>query len=274
MLMEKEIIKVRKTGKNEIAQILEFVQEDWNAPIREFFRIHSRADYFYPAVAKIKSEIIGFGMAVINDNAAWLGFISVKEEHRNKGAGKMITNHLIEYSKTRGAESIILIATEMGLRVYEKIGFEHDLYYLFFRSDKPFKIDFRCSNISRIEKDDYARIFNLDYEISGEKRERLLAHYLQSGFKYKDRKIKGYYLPDFGRGLIIADSEEAGLGLLKFSLSGNTSMLCVPETNMAAITFFNSLDLYQYLKASRMFLNKNIVWNSKKIYLRGCGYLG
>ena len=144
MPMEKEIIKVRKTGKNEIAEILEFVPEDWNAPIRDFFRVNFRADYFYPAVAKIKSEVIGFGMNVINDNAAWLGFIGVKEKPRNKGAGKMITNHLVEYSKTRGVDSIILIATDMGLRVYEKIGFEHDLDYLFFRSDNPLEIDFRC----------------------------------------------------------------------------------------------------------------------------------
>jgi hypothetical protein len=39
---------------------------------------------------------------------------------------------------------------------------------------------------------------------------------LNTGFKYKDGIIKGFYLPDFGKGLIIASSENAGLELLKF----------------------------------------------------------
>jgi ribosomal protein S18 acetylase RimI-like enzyme len=269
-----ETIKIRKTRKHEFSIIQEFISADGYASLKEFCHWHYNSDYFYPVVATIESEIIGTGIDVINDNAAWLGFINVRENHRNKGIGKMITNHLINYSKTRGIDKIILTATDLGLRIYQKIGFKHDLYYLFFKADNPTKNAYSGSNVSEIEKNDYSQIIKLDYAISGEKREKLLAHYMKSGFKYKERKIKGYYLPDFGRGLIIADSEKAGLDLLKFRLSRDTSPLSVPETNEAAINFFKSLGFCQFLEVPRMFLNKNVVWDSKNIYSRGCGYLG
>jgi len=81
-------------------------------------------------------------------------------------------------------------------------------------------------------------------------------------------------LPDFGKGLIIAESEEAGLELIKFRLSGDTSPICVPETNQIAIDYLNSIGYYQYSSTPRMFLNGNVIWNSKQLFSRGCGYLG
>lgn len=274
MLMKKEICKIRKIRKVEIPTVQDFIPANWNMDLEKFCNQHYRQDYFYPVVATINSEIVGTGLAVINDNATWIGNIIVKESHRNKGIGKMITNQLINYSKTKGVNNIILIASDLGLKIYEKIGFEHDLYYLYFKSDNPLKIAYISKNISEIEKNDYTEILNLDHAVSGEKREKLLVHFLKSGFKYKDSKIEGYYLPDFGSGLIIADSEKAGLDLLKFKLSRDMSPLCIPETNKAAITFLGSLGFYQFLKVPRMFLNKNVIWDSKNVYSRGCGHLG
>jgi GNAT superfamily N-acetyltransferase len=272
--MRPEIIKIRKTRKYEISIIQDLIPVEWNIDIKKLFTQYHDIEYFHSVVVTIETEIVGTGMAIVNDSVAWLGLIIVKENHRNKGIGKMITNYLINYSKTKGADKIILIATDLGLRIYKKIGFEHDSYYLFFKSDNPIKIDYTCRNISKIGKNDHNQILNLDCAISGEKREKLLVKYLKSGFKYKNNKAKGYYLPDFGSGLIIADSEKAGIELLKFRLSQNTSPICVPEANKAAIEFLKSLDFYQFSKVPRMFLNRNVNWDSKKVYSRGCGHLG
>jgi hypothetical protein len=181
---------------------------------------------------------------------------------------------LINFSKSKGIDTIILAASESGLPAYTKIGFKPDVNYLFFKTDTLTKINSVSNNISEINSKDHPGIFELDFALSGVRREKLLTHSLKTGFKYKDKILKGYYLPDFGTGLIIADSEIPGLELLKFKLSGNTSPICVPETNVTAIGYVRSIGFYQYFKTPRMFLNKNVKWHPENLYSRGCGYLG
>jgi GNAT superfamily N-acetyltransferase len=267
-------IKIRKIRKNELPLIRDFPPSDWNLDLEKEYRKHYDHDYFYPIVATIKSTIVGTGIAVINDNVAWLGTIIVREDYRNNGIGKLITNHLIDYSKSKGILTILLFATELGLPIYQKLGFQHDLNYLSFKSNTIFKFRPEFKSISQITKKDYQQIFELDYVITGEKRKELLTSTLNTGFKYKDGIIKGFYLPDFGKGLIIANPEYAGLELLKFKLTHNQSTVCVPETNKRATDFLTSIGFYQYLKIPRMYLNKNIIWDSKNVYSRGCGHLG
>lgn len=155
-----------------------------------------------------------------------------------------------------------------------KSGFELDMNYLFYKTDTPIKINPGFKHISEITKNDYPEIFNLDFAVSGERREKLLTHALKTGLKYKDKSLRGYYLPDFGTGLIIADSEVSGLELLKFRLSQDPSTICVPETNETAIGYLKSINYYQYFKTPRLFLNKNVKWLPENVYSRGCGYLG
>jgi GNAT superfamily N-acetyltransferase len=272
--MQAENLEIRKIKKEELSVIRNLPPADWNIDLEKVYVQHYGQDYFYPVVALIDSEIVGTGIAVVNDKASWLGIIVVRESYRNKGIGKAITDHLINYSKSKGIDTIILAASDLGLPVYKKIGFEHDLNYLFFKTDTPVKIDSISRNISVITKDDHAGIFRLDFAVTGEKREKLLTRLLKAGFKYEDKIVKGYYLPDFGSGLIIADSEVSGIELLKFRLLRDPSPICVPETNIAAIEYLKSINYYQYFKTPRMFLNKNVKWDSKNVYSRGCGYMG
>jgi len=167
-------VKIRKISKDELPLIRDFPPQDWNLDLEKEYNKHYNQDYFYPIVATIDSNIIGTGIAVVNDNVIWLGIIIVKENYRNKGIGKALTNHLINYSENKGIDTIILAATDSGLPVYKKLGFQHDLNYLFFKSNTPFNIGPTSNNISQINKRDYHRIFELDYSISGEKRNNLL----------------------------------------------------------------------------------------------------
>jgi GNAT superfamily N-acetyltransferase len=266
--------KIRKIEKDELSLIRDLPPSDWKIDLEKVYDQHYNQDYFYPVVTIMDSEIVGTGIAVINDNATWLGTIIVKENYRNNGLGTAITNHLIKYSKSKGIDAMLLAASELGLPVYRKLGFVLDINYLFYKTDTPIKINYDRKHLSEITKNDYPEIFNLDFDISGEGREKLLTHSLKTGLKYKNRFLRGYYLPDFGTGLIIADSEISGLELLKFRLSQNPSPICVPETNEAAIVYLKSIGYYQYFKTPRMFLNKNVKWHSNNVYSRGCGYLG
>jgi GNAT superfamily N-acetyltransferase len=267
-------VTIRKIEKDELSLVRDLPPPEWNIDLEKVYSYHYDQEYFYPVVAVIDSEITGTGIAMINDNATWLGTIIVRENFRKKGLGKAITDHLILYSRSRGINTIILAASEAGLPLYRNIGFVHDINYLFFRTDTPDKTDHNCNCISVITETDYQWIIELDFAISGERREKLLTQFLKTGFKYKYEDSKGYYLPDFGTGLIIADSGISGLELLRFRLSRDPSPICVPETNSTAIDYLNSVSYHQYLRTPRMFMNNNVKWHSENIYSRGCGYLG
>lgn len=128
--------------------------------------------------------------------------------------------------------------------------------------------------ISPIKEKDFLPILALDRHVSGEERKGLLLHTMATGFKYEDGGIRGYYLPDFGKGLVIADTDAAGLGLLKYKINRERSSVCIPEANAAAAGLLAAVGYEPYLRATRMFLHRNIQWDPTKVYARGSGALG
>jgi len=266
--------EIRKIQPEELRLVRNLPPPEWNLDLEEVYRSHYGKEYFYAVVAVAGSEIAGTGMAVVNGNATWLGTIVVKKNYRRKGIGSAITKHLIDYSHSKSINTIILTASEMGLPVYTKIGFVHDINYLFFRTDDQNKKEYHSTSISEISSNDHNWIFDLDDAVSGEKRRKLLSGSLMKGFRYSGSDGRGFYLPCFGSGLIIADTDTAGIELLKFRLSSDRTRLGIPETNIAAIEYLKSAGFELCTASPRMFLDKNVKWDSKHIFLRGCGYLG
>jgi ribosomal protein S18 acetylase RimI-like enzyme len=268
------MIELRKIGIDELSLVRDFPPEEWHLDLETLYREHYGQEYFYPSTALINAEIVGTGIAIVHENAVWLGTIIVKPEFRNQGIGRAVTQHLIDHARSRGRETILLAASALGVPVYKRIGFERDLDYIFFKADHPVKIESVSGNIFGITPEDYERVADLDRTVTGERRTQLLARYLKTGVVYYDDRIRGYYLPDFGKGLIIADSSLAGVELLKYRLSRDPSPVCVPETNAMAIGFLRSLGFTQFLQSPRMYLTNNVTWHSQNVYSRGCGYMG
>ena len=271
----KSSFEIRQIKADELALIRDFAPPDWNTNLEKVYRQHFGQSYFQPLVAVEETEIIATGIAVVHRNAAWLGTIIVKDGHRNRGIGGMITNELIELARRKGIDTILLAATKLGLPVYQKAGFVHDLNYLFFKGDSPIAPDFKKENISRITPEDRDKIFALDLAVSGEDRKELLIHTMSTGYKYTGQgTLDGYFLPDFGKGLIIAGTDEAGLELLKFKISDDPTPVVVPETNKVAIEFLEANGYTHFQTSPRLFLNRNVTWDAKRVYSRGSGYLG
>lgn len=269
-----ENLDIRPITKEEISLVKDFPPPSWSLNLEQVYIQHFDQSYFYGAVAVLSKEIAGTGMAVVNSNAAWLGTIIVKEDFRRKGIGNAITSHLVNYTKSSGVESIILTASADGLPIYEKMGFNHDLCYVFYIPTSPQASWERNTDIYPINMEDIEEIIQLDYDFTGEDRKALLKNVLMPGFKYKNKDIEGYYLPHCGKGFIAASSGKVGIELLKLRLSLDSSPVCLPETNEAGINFLQSLGFKEYMKIPRMFLGKNVHWQSEAIFSRGSGYLG
>jgi len=166
-----EKLEIRRIKFEEISRIGHFPPKDWKMDLPKLFNDFYFSTFFYPVVATIDQRIVGTGNAFINKDVAWLGNIIVDEQFRGNGIGRHITQHFIDYTKSRNVKSINLAATKQGLPVYQKLGFEFDENYLFYKSTDSFETPKKFNNISKIQTDEYLSIINLDYKVTGELRD-------------------------------------------------------------------------------------------------------
>jgi GNAT superfamily N-acetyltransferase len=77
-----------------------------------------------PILAERDDEIVGTGVATVSGRVGWVGTIWVAPVLRGRGLGRAITEAVIEELEGSGCRTLVLVATEAGRRVYERLGFE------------------------------------------------------------------------------------------------------------------------------------------------------
>ena len=269
--------KIRPLLKSEIHLLKNFPPESWNLDLPVLISFHFDFPYFYPVVAEENNKIVGFGNGILNGAAGWLGNILVPSEFRRRGTGSEITRHLVEYFHSKGCTSQILIASEMGINIYSRLGFKESSTYQFLRKGSDIPAYPKNEDIRRINDNDVDLLKKFDEEISGEKRFNLIKRFFPTGWIYQQKKtkdIQGVFLPDLGGGLIFAKNSEAGLELIKFKLQMGKFRTVIPIENETALNFLKSLGFEIYSTAPRMVLGSDVNWQPKHIYNRAAGYCG
>jgi GNAT superfamily N-acetyltransferase len=266
--------EIRVINPDEIPLIRDFPPESWHLDIEALYRFHYGEPYFYPLVSIDGNEITGTGIAIINEDVAWLGTIIVKETHRSRGIGTLITKELINYAVSRKCRKILLTASDMGFPIYLKLGFKISGNYCFYRDGKITGIP-DLNKIRKLEESDYEAVAAIDLLATGEDRKKMLYRFMKNGLIYSLKgRIEGFYLPEFGAGLVIASNENAGLVLLRCKMLNDTSIVAVPDSNQAAIRFLEREQYGEFMKLPRMYLNFEASWRPEMIFSRGSGHTG
>jgi GNAT superfamily N-acetyltransferase len=81
-------------------------------------------------VAEIDGEIVGTGVTSVNGPVAWIGTIWVASSWRRAGIGTGLTGATIEAAEAAGARTLLLVATDAGRPLYERLGFEIQTWYV------------------------------------------------------------------------------------------------------------------------------------------------
>lgn len=246
---------------------------DWT-DILPHFRFYTNNSFCNPVKVTNDNQVVGIGVSVSFMNTAWLAHIIVDPAFRNRGIGGTIVDHLLNDLDAQSVDSVLLIATRIGEPVYLKRGFMEVCEYVFMQRQEPLA-DFAAPDCIRpYHPEFYEDIINLDLYISGEDRQSLVAGHLSSALLYIDHgRLDGFYLPDLGEGLVIADTRQAGLELLKVRCTRSAKVV-LPAANSEAIRFLNELGFNETSRARRMVRGPAIAWRPGKIYARIGGNLG
>jgi len=257
----------------ELDLISDLQPEGWN-DIKPSFHFYVQSSFCFPIKVIIDGIIVGLGATIIHNDVSWLGHIIVHADQRGNGIGKFITQSLIDIAKQNKCETIYLIATKLGVPVYEKLGFITDTEYLFFKDIKVDKELLISDKIMPYKQDFKNEISIIDKIATGEARMMHLEDALENGFVYiNNHKIEGFYLPSLGDGLIVANNSSAGLELLKLHLKSNDKV-SFPIDNFLATDFLHTNGFKEYDVAKRMRLGNIRPFKLDNIYNRIAGNTG
>ena len=124
-------------------------------------------------VATAEGEIVGTSIATISGPAAWLGTIWVDPRFRGAGLGMAMTQTTIGAAEAAGCRTLLLVATDAGRRLYEKIGFEVQTTYRIVEA--PGLVGEPDPRVRAFRTDDLEAMAALDRAATGEDRRGIIA---------------------------------------------------------------------------------------------------
>jgi len=267
------MIKIRELNVNYI-ELISYLQPEGWSDITPFFRFFYKHDFCYPIVALDENRIVGAANATVNGTSGWLSHIIVAKDYRHRGIGYKLTEHLINYLRQKGCQTLLLIATKMGEGLYRKFGFETVSEYLFF-NEGTIRSEIQNKSIRCFNNSDLEEMLELDRRISGENREKMLTQFLSNACVYDaDSQIHGFFLPEFKEGMIIADNNQAGTALLNFKHSQQKRKTVLPVENKKGMEFMLSHGFKIIDRAPRMVLGEDIQWKPELVFSRAGGFYG
>jgi GNAT superfamily N-acetyltransferase len=266
-------MEIAEVNHDDLPALRIFQPADW-PDIIPSLSFYIDSPFCCPVKVVEKGEILGIGSWIMHGNVAWLATIITHPEHRNKGIGKQITQVLIDSLKKTSVETIMLVATPMGEPLYEKLGFVTDSRYAFYSGGEKSDGKQISPNIIPYTSGYAGQILAMDHEAYGENRSMRVLEYLPQAKLYVEgSSLKGFYLPGWGEGPVIAENAEAGNALL-YTRSITAERTVFPEENEAAAEYLSSRGNTMYRKAARMRIGRKIAWQPETIYSRVAGAIG
>ena len=89
-------------------------------------------------VVEVNNKVIGYSslhvIEKINRRSCLIEDVVIHKNYRSKGIGRDLINHLINFSKNKKCDKIILNSSESNVIFYEKLGFEKNEVQMIIRN--------------------------------------------------------------------------------------------------------------------------------------------
>jgi GNAT superfamily N-acetyltransferase len=193
--------------------------------------------------AERDGAIVGTGASVGFGPTGWIGGIAVAPQARGARLGQALTEAVIEALGPR--ETLLLLASDTGRPIYERLGFEvEERYCVFWSPDAPASPATAAPGVvpgglRRLTAADRDAVAALDARVTGEARTLAIECGLDGAVATPDLSAVAFRPPWPALPIVAADPD-AGATLLR-ALVAPGLRLAVPESNAAAIETLRAL---------------------------------
>jgi GNAT superfamily N-acetyltransferase len=208
--------------------------------------------------------VSGVACCAAFEATGWIGAVGVAPEARRHGVGTALTEAAVRWLRNRGAQTVLLYATEAGRPVYERLGFVTEERAVAWRGVSGAAPP---QDLQRLGEPDRARLRALDARATGERRDAVLDTILPLAGVAVDGGERGGLLgwaiaSPWGAGTAIAaDRPEVGVALMAAATAGPAAgTLIVPDGNIAATDALRAWRFVRLNDALRMRLGPAIPW--------------
>jgi GNAT superfamily N-acetyltransferase len=209
-------------------------------------------------------SVVGVACTAAFATTGWIGAVGVAPEARRGGLGTALTEAAVRWLRGRGAQTVLLYATEAGRPVYERLGFVSEERAVAWRGVAGAAPPL---DLQRLGDPDRARLRALDQAVTGERRDAVLdaIHPLAGVFAPGGvNGMTGWAIASpWGAGTAIAATRpETGVALMAAATSGPAAgTLIVPDGNLAADDALRAWRFVRLNDALRMRLGPEVRWH-------------
>lgn len=266
----------------DVGQVSDMIERaDWGAR-RSWFEFAVQHPACQPIVAERDGEPVGTGVGTVNGPVGWVGTIFVAPELRGQGLGRALTQAVIDRLEYGGCRTLVLVATQEGRRLYERMGFELLMHERVLEAPglpaAPASGTSSPSNPWRVrafEPGDLDAIATLDRTATGEDRRHALVRFAAPDSARAavgpDGAVGGFVIrAPWGGGATIAPTPEAAIAILEARrrASGPEGMVRagVLETNAAGLEAMARAGFVDSWSAPRMIRGEPLDWRPNWIW--------
>ena len=253
---------------------------------REFFRMAIALGDCQPVVAVAEGRIVGTGVGAVHGSVGWIGVVFVVPELRGRGIGAL-TESVCEELDRAGCRSLVLVATDLGRPVYDRLGFREQTQYHMFSGEPLATMPSPTPGavLSQIRPVDIDAIAELDRRVTGEDRLPLIRAFAGSGWLLEDEpagivrdhldaagaNLRGFLLPTTrGNAALIAGRAEDATCLLNLhrhlTPEGGRAWAGLPTENEAGRRLLADRGWYAWRTFPRMVRGADPDWQPAMIW--------
>jgi GNAT superfamily N-acetyltransferase len=207
--------------------------------------------------------VSGVACVAMFATTGWIGALGVAPEARRSGLGTALTEAAVRWLRHRGAQTVLLYATEAGRPVYERLGFATEQRAVAWRGVSGAAPP---ADLQRLAESDRTRLRALDQLATGERRNAVLDTIIPLGgvaVEGDDGGLLGWAIASpWGAGTAIAAARpEIGVALMAAATAGPAAgTLIVPDGNVAATDALQAWRFVRLNDALRMRLGPAVPW--------------
>ncbi len=239
---------------------------------RILFEFYGARDDTALFVAEVGGEIAGTGGATVfpgTPATGWVHGIVVRPEHQRTGLGARLTETAIAWLRARSAATVLLLATDAGRPVYERLGFTAGERYGSFAW--PTTGSDGHATTEPMQASHLGAMLALDREATGEDRSGFIASLATSGWvATRGGEIAGFHLAcPWGGGPTIARDVASGLALMRLAApvaQRPSRGPGLPEANAAVVRHLADLGITAERYVTRMWLGAPPTWRAEMIF--------